>query len=83
MTRRDPSVTVRQMADHAREAIELAHERDRYPAVQWPEIVSMRNRLIHGYDAVDLDIVWRVVQDDLPALIEALENPRPNVEGDE
>ncbi len=33
----------------------------------------MRNRLIHGYDAVDLDVVWRVVRDDLPSLIRALE----------
>ena len=33
----------------------------------------MRNRLIHGYFAVDLDILWTVVHDDLPALIGALE----------
>lgn len=44
-----------------------------YPEVPWPEIVNMRNRLIHGYDAVDLDIVWAVVKDDLPPLIAVLE----------
>ena len=33
----------------------------------------MRNRLIHGYFAVDLDILWTVVSDDLPELIESLE----------
>lgn len=50
--------------------------RARFPEVPWPEIVSMRNRLIHGYDSVDLDLVWQVVQGDLPDLIAALERRR-------
>lgn len=50
-------------------------ERAIYPEVPWQDIVDLRNRLIHGYDAVDLDIVWQIVQVDLPALIEALEPP--------
>jgi len=33
----------------------------------------MRNRLVHGYFAVDRDILWTVVHDDLPGLITALE----------
>jgi uncharacterized protein with HEPN domain len=33
----------------------------------------MRNRLIHGYDIVDYDIVWSTVADDLPPLIVELE----------
>jgi len=33
----------------------------------------MRNRLIHGYDAVDLDIVWQTVTEELPSLITILE----------
>jgi uncharacterized protein with HEPN domain len=32
----------------------------------------MRNRLIHAYNEVRLDIVWEVVQDDLPPLIETI-----------
>ena len=43
------------------------------PDVPWPMIVSLRNRLIHGYDAVDHDILWNVVQDDLPKLIGCLQ----------
>ena len=35
--------------------------------------MGLRNRLIHGYDEVDFDILWRIVTDDLPRLIEALE----------
>jgi len=47
-------------------------ERVRHPAIPWAEIVSLRNRLIHGYDAVDFDILWEIVACDLPPLIEAL-----------
>jgi uncharacterized protein with HEPN domain len=47
--------------------------RDRHPQIPWPEIVGLRNRLIHGYDAVDFDILWAIVCNDLPPLIEALE----------
>jgi uncharacterized protein with HEPN domain len=38
-----------------------------------PQIVGLRNRLIHGYDAVDFDILWQVVSKDLPPLVAALE----------
>src|SRR4051794_6695093 len=44
-----------------------------YPNIPWPEIISMRNRLIHGYDLVDYEIVWSTVRDDLPPLISELE----------
>ena len=45
----------------------------RHDHVPWPEIVGLRNRLIHGYDAVDLDILWQIVADDLPPLIAQLQ----------
>ena len=45
----------------------------RYAQIPWRQIVGLRNRLIHAYDAVDLDILWDIVQQDLPSLIEALE----------
>ncbi len=44
-----------------------------YPGIPWPEMVGLRNRLIHGYDSVDFDILWRIIIDDLPPLIAALE----------
>ena len=34
----------------------------------------MRNRLIHGYDAIDLDVLWQTIQVDLPPLVVALES---------
>ena len=45
----------------------------RHPEIPWPQIVSLRNRLIHGYDSVDLDILWQIIERDLPPLIAALE----------
>ena len=44
-----------------------------HPEIPWPQIVSLRNRLIHGYDAVDLDILWQIIESDLPPLIATLE----------
>ena len=44
------------------------------PQVPWREIIGMRNRLVHGYAAVDHDIVWDVVAVDLPDLVANLEN---------
>ncbi len=44
-----------------------------YPQIPWAQIVGLRNRLIHGYDAVDFDILWQIVTRDLPHLISALE----------
>ncbi len=44
----------------------------KYPEIPWHAIVSMRNRLIHAYGDIDLDIVWQVVQENLPILIEQL-----------
>ena len=42
--------------------------------IPWSEIVSLRNRLSHGYDSVDLDILWSILRTDLPELIRALES---------
>lgn len=52
-------------------------ERVKYPHIPWPEIVSLRNRLIHGYDRVDFDILWQIVTQDLPPLIDILEQVVP------
>jgi uncharacterized protein with HEPN domain len=47
--------------------------RARHPEVPWTGITRFRNRMIHGYHAIDLDIVWAVARADLPPLIEQLE----------
>ena len=48
-------------------------ERSHYPQIPWGQIVGLRNRLIHGYDSVDFDILWQIVNHDLPPLIAALD----------
>ncbi len=47
-------------------------EQIHYSDIPWSEIVSLRNRLIHGYDTVDFDILWQIMSQDLPGLIIAL-----------
>lgn len=44
-----------------------------YPEIPWSKVISMRNRLIHGYDLVDYDILWDTVTKNLPPLLAALE----------
>jgi uncharacterized protein with HEPN domain len=39
-----------------------------HPAIPWREIIGTRNRLIHGYDAVDFDILWDIVTADFAPL---------------
>ena len=50
-----------------------AEVQDRHPALPWREAIGARNRLIHGYDFVDLDILWEIVATDLPQLISQTE----------
>jgi uncharacterized protein with HEPN domain len=38
-----------------------------------PQVIGKRNRLVHGYDSVDLDILWDTIEVDLPPLIVELE----------
>ena len=52
--------------------------RTQYSQIEWSEIVGLRNRLIHGYDAVDFDILWQIVTADLPALVAKLERILPD-----
>ena len=46
--------------------------RSRHPEIPWLDIIGLRNRLIHGYDTVDFDILWAIVRDDLPPLVAEL-----------
>jgi uncharacterized protein with HEPN domain len=111
LSRRDPSITLREMRDHAHEVIEFlrgrgradldsdrllalavvrlleiigeaaaripAEEQARRPGIAWRSIISLRNRLIHGYDNIDYDIVWQIVTKDLPSLASELSRSLP------
>ncbi len=103
MSRHDDSITLKQMLDHAQEALnmieglsreDLDHDRklnlalvrllevvgeaagrlspafrEKNKMIPWFEIISLRNRLIHGYDMVDFDMLWSILEKDLPDLI--------------
>ena len=109
MSRHDPTVTLRQLAENARHAQELcarntfveivsdwqkrkraAFERvmeilgeavkrlppeltAKYPAVDWRGIAGMRDRVSHGYDAVDYDLLWQAVEKKVPGLLTTVE----------
>lgn len=47
--------------------------RQQNPNIPWSQIVSLRHRLIHGYDTINMDILWKILTGDLPALIAQLE----------
>jgi len=42
--------------------------RKRYPSIPWKKMSGMRDKLIHEYFGVDSEIVWKTINDDLPAL---------------
>ncbi len=46
--------------------------RAKNPQIPWPQITGMRNRLVHGYDQIDLDILWQTLGQDLQPLIDEL-----------
>ena len=106
MSRREDRVSINDMLDHAREAVDLLGDigreelredrvlqlaltrlieivgeaanrvtpeaRQRDSRIPWLAIVRMRNRLIHGYDVIDYDLLWNTITQDLPPLIAAL-----------
>lgn len=45
--------------------------------VPWSAIVAMRNRLIHAYSNIDLDIVWKAATEEIPAVVPALVSMLP------
>jgi uncharacterized protein with HEPN domain len=53
-------------------------EQSRHPEIPWMQIIGLRNRLIHGYDAIDYDaidyeVLWHILNRDLPELVFSLE----------
>lgn len=46
--------------------------RDQHPEIPWRAIIAARNRLAHSYLSVDDDLIWNIIQDDVPKLLPAL-----------
>jgi uncharacterized protein with HEPN domain len=54
--------------------------RTRHPEIPWSLMAGMRDKLIHGYDIVDLDEVWKTANRDVPDLLCWLEPRLPKAE---
>ncbi|MBU2637602.1 MAG: DUF86 domain-containing protein [Nanoarchaeota archaeon] len=46
--------------------------REKHPAIPWAEMARTRDKLIHGYFGVDLDLTWNIIKLDLPSLKEKI-----------
>ena len=57
--------------------------RAQHEEIPWKKVVGMRDKLIHGYDDVDLNEVWKTVRSDIPRLIQQLELVAPSKEENE
>ena len=43
-----------------------------YPSIPWESIMGIRNRIAHGYFEIDIDIVFDVLKNDIPPLLEVI-----------
>ena len=43
--------------------------KSKLPSIPWQQIYGMRNRIVHGYSGVNMQIVWDTVSEDLPGLL--------------
>ena len=46
--------------------------RETFSTIPWRQVVATRNRLIHGYLGIDNDILWSIIQDDIPVILKEL-----------
>ncbi|NJK38743.1 MAG: DUF86 domain-containing protein [Oscillatoriales cyanobacterium RM2_1_1] len=54
--------------------------REEHPHLPWKELAGMRDRLVHDYRNIDLDILWDVVSVEIPALLVSLDPLLPRQE---
>ena len=65
---------IRRLQVMAESTLRLSDARkDAHPQVGWHHIRNFRNRLVHEYLGVDIEIVWGIIQHNLPALKIAIE----------
>jgi uncharacterized protein with HEPN domain len=58
-------------------ALKAAH-----PEVPWPDIAGFRNRLVHAYLDIDLEVAWATLENDLGTLKELVDRELPRLRGD-
>jgi uncharacterized protein with HEPN domain len=55
--------------------------RHQYPDIPWKRMAGMRDRIIHGYDTVDLEVVWDAVKREIPQVKPRLQQILTDYEG--
>ncbi len=48
--------------------------REQFASLPWHQMIGMRNFVIHEYDGVDMHIVWDTVRENLPQLVQSLQD---------
>lgn len=48
--------------------------RSEYPGIPWREVKGMRNKLVHHYFGINVEVVWQTIHEDLPILITSLKH---------
>jgi uncharacterized protein with HEPN domain len=48
--------------------------REQFPSIEWKKIAGLRDMIVHVYFAINLEIIWGIVQNHVPALLEAVSN---------
>ena len=48
----------------------------RHPEIEWIKIIGLRNRIVHEYFGVDLQIIWQILKNDLPVFKKSLKDIR-------
>lgn len=51
--------------------------RQEHPEVEWQAIADFRNHIVHEYDDIDLDLLWKVIASNVPKLVAALKAIAP------
>lgn len=46
--------------------------KDSHSDIEWYKVVGLRNRIVHAYFGIDIEIIWQILRKDLPALGQSL-----------
>jgi len=52
--------------------------RELHPGIPWHSMYNLRNRIVHDYQGIDFYMIWDIIRQDLPVLLEKLENETRN-----
>jgi uncharacterized protein with HEPN domain len=53
--------------------------REANPEIPWRQIIATRNRIIHGYLGIDDNVVWSIITEEIPDLLDLLQKLRAKI----